>query len=253
MLKILAKDLEEEDMKKFNEIIKTNRDKLNESTKSSDELKRVLGYVTKIVNKKASMELKLHGMAEKIHFLELNNYQELKDLKVKYEDLKREWETLRRQAKVKDKMLETRKKDLSTNTEKEAEKLAEEVKEEYNKYNKTGPSTDIELSAGYKVLLETNETLKQLKQRKDDIVESQKLFNLPITTFPEINEMIEPNQESSKKKHRKSSSSTHIPYSLILSINHQRIISQLIGFSFSQSNIIIEIWKFIVAERLNDT
>ena len=193
MLKILAKDLEEEDMKKFNEIIKTNRDKLNESTKSSDELKRVLGYVTKIVNKKASMELKLHGMAEKIHFLELNNYQELKDLKVKYEDLKREWETLRRQAKVKDKMLETRKKDLSTNTEKEAEKLAEEVKEEYNKYNKTGPSTDIELSAGYKVLLETNETLKQLKQRKDDIVESQKLFNLPITTFPEINEMIELN------------------------------------------------------------
>ena len=48
ILKILVKELEEEDMKKFSEIINTNKEKLKEKTNSSDELKKVLGYVSKI-------------------------------------------------------------------------------------------------------------------------------------------------------------------------------------------------------------
>ena len=193
MLKILAKDLEDEDMKKFNEIIKTNKDKLMEKTESSDELKRVLGYVTKIMNKKLSMELKIHGMAEKIHFLQLHNYPGLGEIIKKFDILKKEWTNLRVKAKKKDDNLLERKKNLSKNTEKEAEVLAKDVQDEFNNYKLHGPSTDVDLPTGYKILQETNQKLQLLKQRKEDIVGSQKLFNLPITTFPEINEMIELN------------------------------------------------------------
>ena len=193
MLKILAKELEEEDMKKFNEIIKTNKEKLLEKTDSSDDLKKVLGYVSKINGKKMSMELKIHSMEEKIHFLKLHGYPNLKEIEDKFKILKKEWENLRVKARKKDDNLLERKRNLAKNTEQDANALQKEVTEEYKKYTSSGPLTDVDLASGYQILLTSMETLNGLKQRKDDIVESQKLFNLPITTFPEINEMIEKN------------------------------------------------------------
>lgn len=180
-------------MESFGQIIKENNDRLNEKTESSDELKRVLGYVTKISNKKLSMELKIHSMTEKIHFLRLHNYLGLDKVIEKYEKLKISWEKLRIKAKKKDDNLLERKKNLAANTEKDAEILNKEVEEEYKKYKKAGPLTDVTLKEGYEILQNSKESLKILKQKKEDIVGSQKLFNLPITTFPEINEMIEEN------------------------------------------------------------
>ena len=193
MLKILAKELEDEDMKKFSEIIKTNKEKLMEKTDSSDELKRVLGYVSKINGKKMSMELKIHTMQEKIHFLKLHNYPGLEEIEEKFIQLKKEWENLRVKAKRKDDNLLERKRNLSKNTERDAQTLEKDVKEEFEKYNERGPLNDIDLPTGYTILMESYEKLNELKQRKDDIVGSQKLFNLPITTFPEINDMYEKN------------------------------------------------------------
>ncbi|MCQ2815655.1 MAG: hypothetical protein MJ252_00165 [archaeon] len=195
ILKILAKDLEEKDMKKFEQIIKTNKEKLLEKTDSSDDLKKVLGYVSKILNKKLSMELKIHGMEEKIHFLKLHKYSLLEPLEEKFEILKKEWDNLRVKAKRKDDNLLERKRNLSKKTEEEEAALAEEVKTEYANYKKEGPLSDIPLDQGYEVLLKSREKLKQLDARKKDIVDSQKLFNLPITTFPEINEMIDSNNK----------------------------------------------------------
>lgn len=51
MLKILVKELEEEDMKKFNEIIVTNKEKLKEKTESSDELKEFQDMYLKLTEK----------------------------------------------------------------------------------------------------------------------------------------------------------------------------------------------------------
>jgi hypothetical protein len=102
ILKILVKELEEEDMKKFSEIINSNKEKLKEKTNSSDELKRVLGYVSKINGKKLSMELKIHSMSEKIHFLKLHHYPGLDDIEKHFKTLKKEWDNLRVKAKKKD-------------------------------------------------------------------------------------------------------------------------------------------------------
>ena len=195
MLKILVKELEEEEMKKFNEIIASNKEKLKEKTESSDELKKVLGYVSKIRGKKLNMELKIHSMSEKIHFLKLHDYPGLSEIEKHFKQLRKEWENLRVKAKRKDDNLLERKKNLAKNTEKDAELLQEDIKIEYKNYNEKGPLNDIELGVGYKILLESNEKLALLKKRKEDIVGSQKLFNLPITTFPEINEMHEKNKK----------------------------------------------------------
>ena len=94
-----------------------------EKTDSSDELKRVLGYVSKINGKKMSMELKMHTMQEKIHFLKLHNYPGLSDIEEKYLQLKKEWENLRVKAKRKDDNLLERKRNLSKNTERDAQTL----------------------------------------------------------------------------------------------------------------------------------
>ena len=195
ILKILVKELEEEDMKKFNEIITTNKEKLKEKTNSSDELKKVLGYVSKINGKKLSMELKIHSMSEKIHFLKLHNYPGLIEIEKHFKLLKKEWDNLRVKAKRKDDNLLERKKNLAKKTQEEAEQLQIEVREEYKKYNEKGPLNDIDLAEGYTTLQNSFAVLEELKKKKDDIVGSQKLFNLPITTFPEINEMYEKNKK----------------------------------------------------------
>ena len=195
ILKILVKELEEEDMKKFSEIITTNKEKLKEKTNSSDELKKVLGYVSKINGKKLSMELKIHSMSEKIHFLKLHHYPGLDDIEKHFKLLKKEWDNLRVKAKRKDDNLLERKKNLAKKTQEEAAQLQIEVKDEYKKYNEKGPLNDIDLGEGYNTLQESFKTLEELKKKKDDIVGSQKLFNLPITTFPEINEMYEKNKK----------------------------------------------------------
>ena len=195
ILKILVKELEEEDMKKFNEIITTNKEKLKEKTNSSDELKKVLGYVSKINGKKLSMELKIHSMSEKIHFLKLHNYPGLIEIEKHFKLLKKEWDNLRVKAKRKDDNLLERKKNLAKKTQEEAEQLQIEVKQEYKKYNEKGPLNDIDLAEGYTTLQNSFAVLEELKKKKDDIVGSQKLFNLPITTFPEINEMYEKNKK----------------------------------------------------------
>ena len=49
---------------------------------------------------------------------------------------------------------------------------------------------DIDLAEGFITLQNSFKTLEELKKKKDDIVGSQKLFNLPITTFPEIKKRI---------------------------------------------------------------
>ena len=133
MWEILVKELEEEDMKKFNEIITTNKEKLKEKTNSSDELKKVLGYVSKINGKKLSMELKIHSMSEKIHFLKLHNYPGLIEIEKHFKLLKKEWDNLRVKAKRKDDNLLERKKNLAKKTQEEAEQLQIEVKQEYKK------------------------------------------------------------------------------------------------------------------------
>ena len=166
ILKILVKELEEEDMKKFNEIIMTNKEKLKEKTNTSDELKKVLGYVSKINGKKLSMELKIHSMSEKIHFLKLHHYPGLANIEEHFKVLKKEWDNLRVKAKRKDDNLLERKKNLAKHTQEDAEKLQIQVKEEYKKYNESGPLNDIELSLGYTKLKASFEALEELKKKK---------------------------------------------------------------------------------------
>lgn len=194
MLKILASQLEDDDMKKIGDIIQLNKNKLNEKITDSESLKKVLDYISKIQNKKLSMELKMKDIEEKLHFLKLHNYPNLKELQNKFETYKKEWDNLRVKAKKKDDKLLTKKKNLADETKKDVMLLKEEVGVIYKQYILSGPATDkVDLGQGIALLREYNEKLEVLKSRKENIVVCQKLFNLEITTFPEINEMIDTN------------------------------------------------------------
>jgi dynein heavy chain len=196
MLKILAKQVEEEDIKKLMDSIENSKEKLREKIVDSDTLKKVLDYISKISNKKLSMELKIKDIEEKLRFLELHNYPCLSDIFAKFELMKKEWSNLRVKAIKKDEKLLTKKRNLAEETKKDVEILKENVKVIYKQYKESGPTTEkIDLMQGYHLLKEYNEKLQILKDKRNNIVECQRLFNLSITTFFEINEMSDLNSK----------------------------------------------------------
>jgi len=196
MLKILAKQVEEEDIRKLMDSIDNSKEKLREKITDSESLKKVLDYISKISNKKLSMELKIKDIEEKLHFLELHNYPGLNEIYEKFEIMKKEWSNLRVKAIKKDEKLLTKKRNLAEETKKDVEILKEDVAAIYKQYKESGPLTDkVDLMQGYHLLKEYNEKLQILKEKRNNIVECQRLFNLSITTFFEINEMSDLNSK----------------------------------------------------------
>ena len=122
--------------------------------------------MSKINGKKLSMELKIHSMSEKIHFLKLHNYPGLDEIEKHFKQLIKEWDNLRVKAKKKDDNLLERKKNLAKKTQEEAEQLQIEVKEEYKKYNEKDPLNDIDLAEGYITLQNSFKTLEELDFRR---------------------------------------------------------------------------------------
>jgi len=196
MLKILAKQVEEEEIKKLMDSIDNSKEKLREKIVDSDTLKKVLDYISKISNKKLSMELKIKDIEEKLHFLQLHNYEGLRHIYDKFEIMKREWSNLRVKAIKKDQKLLTKKRNLAEETKKDVEILKDDVGIIYKQYKESGPTTDkVDLMQGYHLLKEYNEKLHALKEKRNSIVECQRLFNLSISTFYEINEMSDLNSK----------------------------------------------------------
>ncbi len=178
MLKILAKQLEEIDIKNFTEQIEVNKGKLREPIKDSEFFKVVLDYISKIKSKKLNMKLKINDIGEKIHFLELHNYPFQSDIMVKfdmmlkniiqsYEVIQKEWYNLLVKAQTKDDKLKVKKDILKKSTIEDVEALKKEVDVIYTEYKEFGPASDkIDLSTGFNKLMEYKGKLEEIVQKK---------------------------------------------------------------------------------------
>jgi dynein heavy chain len=193
LLKILATQVEE-DMKKFINLINTYKEKLKEKITDTESLKNALNYISKIRNKKLSMELKMKEIDEKLHFLSLHNYIELGTLQENFEKYKKEWSNLRVKAARKDDKLEHKKRNLAEETKRGTEQLKQELDVIYKRFQENGPASEkTALNEGLRVLLAYNEELEKLKVRRNDITVCHKLFNLEITAFEQIKIMCDIN------------------------------------------------------------
>jgi dynein heavy chain len=88
------------------------------------------------------------------------------------------------------------KKSYAEITKKDVSNFKEELKEIYEAYKANGPGSDhVTLEEGVELLNRSKEQNKMFNRRREDLVLAEKLFNLPISKFPELIEMEELNKQ----------------------------------------------------------
>lgn len=87
------------------------------------------------------------------------------------------------------------KKNFAEITKGEVLKFKNELKEEYEKYISNGPGADhVSLEDGVELLQLSKDQNRRFNRRREEYVLAEKLFNLPISKFPELIKMEEDNK-----------------------------------------------------------
>ena len=106
------------------------------------------------------------------------------------------WADLIYQAKKKEFEMDGFKKSYAEITKKDVSNFKEELKEIYEAYKANGPGSEhVSLEEGVELLNRSKEQNKMFNRRREDLVLAEKLFNLPISKFPELIEMEELNKQ----------------------------------------------------------
>lgn len=91
------------------------------------------------------------------------------------------------------------KKNFAEVTKQEVETFKEKIMEEHKKYMEHGPgTTSVSLDEGFDLLASSKETIKRFTKIREEHVLAEKLFNLPISKFPELIAMEEANKKYDK-------------------------------------------------------
>lgn len=97
------------------------------------------------------------------------------------------WRELVQEAKLKDNMLQEVKKHFAKVTQSEVAEFQFSIKSLFEQYQIEGPgSPEITLDKGLQLLEEYKAKTLEFNKKKDGLILAEKLFNLPISTFPEL-------------------------------------------------------------------
>jgi len=81
----------------------------------------------------------------------------------------------------------------------EVENFRSKIKDEYETYISKGPGTaSVSLEEGAELLAQSKEKIKSFNRTREENVLAEKLFNLPISKFPELIAMEEANKKYDK-------------------------------------------------------
>ena len=88
------------------------------------------------------------------------------------------------------------KKSFAEVTKQEVETFKQKINEEFENYMSKGPGTSaITLDEGVELLNSSKEKIRQFNRIREENVLAEKLFNLPISKFPELIQMEETNKK----------------------------------------------------------
>lgn len=109
--------------------------------------------------------------------------------------LSQNWIDLLEMADRKDFEVNDFKKNFAEVTKGEVLKFKNELKEEYEKYISNGPGADhVALDEGVELLQLSKDANRRFNRKREEYVLAEKLFNLPISKFPELIKMEEDNK-----------------------------------------------------------
>lgn len=161
-----------------------------------DQLKTLLNVISAIKNQSMDMEFRIIEVQEQFRVLNMYNYEIDEDIQKEVDTLMTNWEELLEFADKKDFEVNDFKKNFAEVTKQEVETFKTKIIAEFEKYKSHGPGTaSASLEEGAQLLQASKEQLARFATEREANVLAEKLFNLPISKFPELVEMEEKNKQ----------------------------------------------------------
>jgi dynein heavy chain len=118
------------------------------------------------------------------------------EVKKDVEGLMNQWDQLQEYADKTNFGVNDFKKNFAEVTKQDVETFKIKILDEYTEYVARGPGvSSITLEEGVELLTQSKEKIKAFNKTREENVLAEKLFNLPISKFPELIQMEEQNKK----------------------------------------------------------
>lgn len=175
--------------------IKGYQEFLSVSKEGIELFKALLNKVAEIKNISMDMELKISEAQEQFRVLKMYKYAVEPEDQELVDRIGQEWADLIEMANKKDHEVGEYKKTYASITIQGVTKFKKELAAEYERYKTSGPGTaEISLDEGLELLDASKQLCSQFILQKNDNLLSETLFDLEISTYPDLNDMIEKNK-----------------------------------------------------------
>lgn len=158
-------------------------------------IKALLNVIAEIKNTSMDMELKIVEAQEQFRVLKMYKYQVEPEDQELVDRIGPDWADLVEMANRKDYEVGEYKKTYAQITTDGVEKFKKDLAVAYEQYRANGPGTEaVSLDEGLELLQASKDLCITFKVQKDENVLSETLFDLPISTYPDLNDMTEKNK-----------------------------------------------------------
>lgn len=162
-------------------------EKIDESPQTIDELKALLNQIAEVKTVSMMMEFKIADVVEKFRTLQMYNQPVEAEKVAEAFGLEKLWEDLVVKASGKDADLKSSKELFAKETEEDVAEFKKGLVVLYQQYKAEGPSSpQTDLDDGLRLIEYYKERTLELNKRKEELVLAEKLFNLSISSFPEL-------------------------------------------------------------------
>lgn len=142
------------------------------------------------------MEFNIVEVQEQFRILNMFDYEIEPETQQEVDSLMTNWEDLIDAADQKNFEMNEFKQTYSTVTKEDVKNFQKTISDEYEKYKSKGPGTNnVSLEEGVELLKQSKETIIKHNRKREENVSAEKLFNLPISKYPELIAMEEMNKK----------------------------------------------------------
>ena len=158
-------------------------------------LKEVLGAIKDIKAQSSAVELQyidlLDRFATRVSACKPQLKEQYEEQYKQCAQLQEIWNQLEAESVQINAALEDVKLEFSSITCQQVDKFQEHVRTFYNEFKSSGPGRgNIDLGVGVKLMRETEASLCEILKERDALVLAQKLFELDITAYPELSQVL---------------------------------------------------------------
>lgn len=201
-------DIAKAGLVKITKRIREYHEMLGKDMTGIDQIKALLNVIAEIKNKSMDFELQIVEAQEQFRVLKLHKYETDEQDQKDVNSLSQSWNELLDLAYRKDFEVIEFKQSYATITKDNVRKFKEELDKSYSEYLRNGPGAEhVSLEEGCEMLAQSKDQCAAFKITKDENVLSETLFDLEISNYQTLTDMIEKNKVYDQiydiyKKHR---------------------------------------------------